>query len=224
MRDVVHPDFQKLGESYQICECGQHILSKKTKNLLKLFKTPQGYHTVSVCVAEKEMKNIFVHQLVAHTYLRCPSDGQTYVVDHKNHVRTDNRSENLRFVTYSENNKNASGSRKSKPILQLTMHGELIKEYSGISEVTEQNPNWSSAGICICLRSDDLMKASSYGYRWKYKFDKDRNIKYVLKEEEVFKDINYFNTFTKKWEVLTFPNYEVSNFGNVKNKIPCRIQ
>jgi hypothetical protein len=220
LSDCYHPNFPYLSQKYRICQCGKHVVSKQTGRVLSQQHLPRGYVSVSLNIAEGESKCILVHQLVAHTYLRYPSDGQKYVVDHANHDRSDNRLSNLRFVTCSENNLNLSGTRKTKPIIQFTKQGDVIKEYLSITQALQENPEWSSAGICICLRNE-LMQSSAYGYRWQYKDDNDKNIKYVPKEGEVFKDVvdvKYYNTLTKSFETLDFPNYEVSNYGIVVNK------
>lgn len=67
-----------------------------------------GYRVVSFYVRRKRHK-FFVHRLVAMAYVKGFQDGMT--VNHKNGVKTDNRAENLEWVTLSDNTRHqwASG-------------------------------------------------------------------------------------------------------------------
>lgn len=62
--------------------------------------TGQGYKQVSACMAYKR-KFFYVHRLVAEAFVENP-DGKNFV-NHKNGDRSDNRAENLEWVTSSEN-------------------------------------------------------------------------------------------------------------------------
>jgi hypothetical protein len=220
--DVIHPKYPEIGKLYKICRCGKHVLSKKTKNIITQRKNRCGYMEVHLYPDEacQKTKAFVVHQLVAHTFLKNPYE-ENYVVDHINRDKADNRLENLRFATYSENNANSSFIVSvKKPVNKYDLQGKLIKEYDSITAIMDENPAWSSSGICLCLRSE-LMRHTAYGFRWQYKNESDKNIKYEAKEGEIFKNIEnveYFNNMKKIYETITFNNYEVSNFGTVRNK------
>lgn len=62
-----------------------------------------GYPLVVLCGNGKP-KTTMVHRIVAEAFLGGPPDGRE--VDHRNGQRDDNRAENLRWVTRSENNLN----------------------------------------------------------------------------------------------------------------------
>ena len=51
----------------------------------------------------KSNQKFYIHKLVAKTFIK--NNDKKYV-DHINRIRNDNRLENLRWVTCSENNKN----------------------------------------------------------------------------------------------------------------------
>lgn len=65
-------------------------------------KNAQGY--MVVCMARKTYK---VHRLVAQTFIQYPIP-EGYQIDHRNRIRDDNRLENIRIVTPSENQRNTA--------------------------------------------------------------------------------------------------------------------
>ena len=73
-----------------------------SKNSLTL--NGKGYYVVGL-VKNKKSKTHNVHQLVAHEWVSNPEDKKC--VDHIDGNRTNNHYENLRYATYSENNRNA---------------------------------------------------------------------------------------------------------------------
>ena len=84
-----------------------HVYSEMLGEMKKLKAgiNSSGYYTV-VLSKNKQVISKSVHRLVAETFLHNPDNKQ--FVDHINQIKTDNRLENLRFVTKSENNRNGS--------------------------------------------------------------------------------------------------------------------
>ncbi len=71
---------------------------------LRARPTRDGYLVVQLRKAPDDLWTT-VHSVVARTFLG-PKPGAGFVIDHKNRDKTDNRSVNLRWVTYWENTKN----------------------------------------------------------------------------------------------------------------------
>jgi hypothetical protein len=85
------------------------VYSKKTKRYLKHQTDKYRYKKVSLCKDGKPKTHI-VHRLVALHYIPNPENKRE--VDHINRDRKDNRVQNLRWVTSSENQQN-TGKQKN---------------------------------------------------------------------------------------------------------------
>ena len=79
------------------------VFTRIRRRFLKQTVTKDGYHRVGLCRDGKQ-KMFSVHRLVAIHYI--PNPDNKCQVDHINQDKSDNRIENLRWVTSSENNQN----------------------------------------------------------------------------------------------------------------------
>ena len=82
------------------------VWSKKSNIFLKQYDDKDGYKGVGLCNKRLKIRNKKhkVHRLVALHYIPNPENKPQ--VDHKNRIVYDNRLENLRWATNSENQKN----------------------------------------------------------------------------------------------------------------------
>ena len=88
---------------YSITKDGQ-VFSHKTNRFKKQFVFPTGYVGISLYI-NKISKNYYIHRLVAETYLT--NIESKYQVNHINGIKSDNRVENLEWVTSKENMKHS---------------------------------------------------------------------------------------------------------------------
>ena len=85
---------------------GTHVHAKE--RILALASDPKGYPFVLLC-RNNTRKQIAVHRLVAMCF--CEKGDNDIQVDHINTIRTDDRVENLRWVTHKENMNNSKTTR-----------------------------------------------------------------------------------------------------------------
>lgn len=87
----------KNKENYSVNEKGQ-IKNDKTNRILKPHKGTSGYYQIML---GRKTSPLYVHRLVAETFIENPNNLPQ--VDHINGNKLDNRVENLRWVSVSEN-------------------------------------------------------------------------------------------------------------------------
>lgn len=88
---------------YKISNFG-NVLSVKNNKLRAIHLDKDGYCRVMLCKNGRKKSSI-VHRLVANAFI--PNLENKPQVNHKNGIKTDNRLENLEWVTNSENMKHA---------------------------------------------------------------------------------------------------------------------
>lgn len=88
---------------YTIDEQG-NVFSKKSKKKMKHIMTAFGYFKINLS-SNGVKKLVSVHRLIAIHFI--PNPEKKPLIDHKNGIKIDNRIENLRWVTVSENGMNS---------------------------------------------------------------------------------------------------------------------
>lgn len=88
------------------------VFSKKRNKFLNPRLSNTGYRMVSIYNKNGNQKTCTVHRLVCRAYIPNPENKR--YIDHINRNRTDNRVENLRWVTPSENQINTGVQKNNK--------------------------------------------------------------------------------------------------------------
>lgn len=93
------PNFSR----YTITETGI-VTDLKVDREIKPYLETNGYYRISLTHDDGLQQKYSIHRLVAETYIKNPDN--LPVVDHINQNKLDNRVENLRWVTCSDNSQN----------------------------------------------------------------------------------------------------------------------
>ena len=141
------------------------------EKILKLTKSCKGYLKVDLRGIKR--KNTLVHKLVAQAFIPNP-ENKPYI-DHINTNKTDNRVENLRWVTAKENSNNPNTvnncikSSSKKSIIQFTLDGDFVKKWVSLHSI-QNNLKIPHNNISNCCRNKKGHKTAG-GYKWGYAAD-----------------------------------------------------
>lgn len=134
-------------------------------------KTKKGYLRVNL-FKDGKLKSFQVHRLVAEAFI--PNPNNYPEVNHINEVKDCNIVDNLEWCTgkYNINYTKAyltsqpkAVEKVKRPILQLNLAGEFIKEWASMSDASNAL-NLNLANLCLCCKG----KRNKCGnYKWKYK-------------------------------------------------------
>lgn len=191
-------EIEDLGGYYFISNLGniksinrELMVKNKWGNISKRFikgktiksRLTNGYLGVGISLLGVR-NDFFVHRLVASVFI--PNPENKPMVNHINGIKTDNRVENLEWVTALENTQHAivnklipenisnkqriallnGNTQKRKPILQYTKDGDFIKEWEYINQASK-DLNISQSHISLCCKRETPSKKQEF--IWKYK-------------------------------------------------------
>ena len=172
---------------YKVSNLGR-ILSLNYQNtgkpgLMNPGENKDGYLRVGLR-KNKKMKLCLVHRLVAETFLENPENLPQ--VNHKDEDKTNNfvflnedgsvdkEKSNLEWKTPKENSNHGTrneriakahtNGKQSKPVLQISLSGDLIREWESVNECGRNGFNQSA--VCRCCNGK---QKTAYGFRWMYK-------------------------------------------------------
>lgn len=132
-------------------------------------------------------KYVYVHRLLALTFLGDPVGNRNHV-NHKNGIKTDNRLENLEWVTRSENMQHRYDVLKNKPaalgklgalncgskaIIGTSMDGQgTTIEFAALQEAARSG--FSAGNICMCISGQ---RKYHKGFTWRFAAKSQSNLR-----------------------------------------------
>ena len=150
---------------YEIClNYPYQIRKKKTGRIIKECLR-NGYIRVYI---DKKMQS--KHVLIMNQFVENPDPEHLTQIDHKNQVKTDNRLENLRYVSASENQRNRSKYRLcSGEVIDVDYVDELPEEAIQVEEYGNH-------------KFDTLYYCDNKFYQW-------NGVKYRIIKKYLFRDV-----------------------------------
>ena len=140
---------------------GYHLKGR----VLKQHDTGNGYLAVPMTKGVCKM----VHRLVLEAFV--PNPDNKPCCDHIDANRKNNRVENLRWATYSENNSHPHAvSLRSRQVLQLDKNtGDVIRRFDSTKEAGIAVGSMHVGSCCLGKRK------TAGGYKWKYANNETNN-------------------------------------------------
>ena len=117
--------------NYQVSNLGR-IWSKISQKYMKSQKDACGYLRIQLRAINGKVKTEKIHRLVAITFIDNPNNLPE--VNHINHIRDDNRVDNLEWVTHKEN---CEKTKKVRKIGKYDRDGNLIEVFDTLAQAAK---------------------------------------------------------------------------------------
>lgn len=145
--------------------------------MLKQAEVFGGYLAVNLTNAEKKRISVFVHRLVAKSFVPGYFEGAD--VNHKDENKHNNRADNLEWCNRQYNINYGTGKWRrekfnARPVEQLTPDGKHIAYYDNASQAARAVGCDSSTILAVCKGKHGTKNCqTAKGYRWRYKEETD---------------------------------------------------
>lgn len=157
-----------IATNYEVSNLG-NIRNTKSGQILNPGIGGNGYKQVSLKMNDTgKFRKQYVHRLVAQYWLDNPENKRE--VNHKNLDRTDNRAENLEWLTPSENQKhkfeNSDYKTSNRPVAQMDLNDNIIAIFDSVIAAAREL-NISRQGIDKVVHGT-YGRITAGGYKWKF--------------------------------------------------------
>lgn len=164
-------------KTYEVSNFGNIRNIHNPAIIRKQSKDRNGYMFIRLFVTKQNVKNRFIHRIVAEAFI--PNPKCKTQVNHKDGNKSNNNVENLEWVTPSENVKHSFAvlgkksplkgkmgkeNKNSIPVFQYALDGNFIKEWCGISEAARA----MKCNPCQIINQIAGRIITCHGFLWSY--------------------------------------------------------
>ena len=160
--------------NYEVSDQGR-IRSNKTKKVMRSSITNWGYCRVTVSIGGKS-KLLLVHRAVAKAFIPNPDPATKIQVNHIDCDKTNNKVENLEWVTPVENMAHAYAhdlvpSALARPVLMTEKNYTVVQEFPSATVASVEISGSKSAQGNITRSAQSCGQSTALGHRWFYADD-----------------------------------------------------
>ena len=173
MKKEIWKDILGYEGLYQVSNYGRvRSLNYNHTGKVKLLKSRVNKHGYNLVYLFKyKLKGLQIHRLVAQAFI--PNPLNLPQVNHKDENKLNNYVDNLEWcdakynVNYGNRNKKVA-NKLSKTVLQFTLDGEFVKEWSSTMECSRNGFNQGS--VAACCRGE---RKKHKNFKWCFKIWQD---------------------------------------------------
>lgn len=158
----IPPEFVNGNFGYFVSKRGE-VTTRRGRITLGSLNAFSGYYTFGICGREYK-----VHRLVASAWLT--QDSERKIVNHKNGIKSDNRVENLEWVTHSENTRHAVKTGllkkpKGRAVIGTNVRSGVKTRYESMADAGRAVGGSGPQNIYGCIKGN---MPTAYGHTWRY--------------------------------------------------------
>lgn len=159
---------------YQVSRLGtiRRIFKSGVRDLAPFHKCIGGHGRLFVKLIDKDGngKLMSVQGIVARAWLGPMPDGM--VPHHKNGIKTDNRADNIAYITKSELGKKTGAASRRKTVFKINPVGEIVETYQSARAAARANYCSHQAIIDRCNnRVQNPFNMDGYNYQYDFTGD-----------------------------------------------------